>query len=284
MLLKPGLYIVSTPIGNLDDITIRALDVLKRSTVILCEDTRVSQKLLLKHNITQARLQVYNDHSDAKQRALVCALIDNGEIVSLISDAGTPLISDPGYKLIRVLRDNGYHIDILPGVSAPIAALTISGLPSDRFLFIGFLPKTTIGQQKIFTELLEIKATIIFFESAKRIVQSLSAAKAVLGNREAAVARELTKSYQDLRYGSLTQLIEHYQQYPEQLKGEIVLLVSGHADEKESAATLENLERVLKLYLTKGVTPKNATELTHTQFKSFYSKREIYSLANKIKQ
>ena len=282
MLLKSGLYIVSTPIGNLDDITIRALNVLKHSTIIFCEDTRVSKKLLLKHNITEPKLQVYNDYSDEKDRDLICSLIDRGEVISLVSDAGTPLISDPGYKLIKTLKSRGYFIEVIPGVSSPIAALTLSCLPSDRFLFLGFLPKTIIAQHKIFAELSNIKASLIFFDSAKRVLQSLKTAKDVLGNREACVARELTKLYQEARTDNLEELIKYYDTNPP--KGEIILLISGRDVENSTHNIQENLEKLLKLYLSKGLTAKNATSLAYEQFKNSCSKQEIYSLANKIKK
>lgn len=221
---KPGLYVVATPIGNLDDITIRALNTLKNSTAILCEDTRNTQKLLAKHNIS-AKLFVYNDHSTDKQRNMVARLIDSGGVVSLVSDAGTPLISDPGFKLIRHLKGLGYFIEAAPGASAPIAALTLSGLAPDRFLFAGFLPKTTIKKQKIFMEFADLKSTLIFFETASRLIDSLNIAMSVLGNRQACVARELTKLYQEIKTASLQELIEHYTKST--LKGEIVLLISG---------------------------------------------------------
>ena len=162
-LSKPGLYIVSTPIGNFEDITLRAISILKNSDIILCEDTRISQKLLAKHDI-HTKLQIYNDHSDEKHRENIISLIKSGNIISLISDAGTPLISDPGYKLVRDIRNLNCHIDVVPGVSAPVTALTLSALPTDRFLFHGFLPKTIESKKKIFSELVNLKATLIFLK------------------------------------------------------------------------------------------------------------------------
>ncbi|MCZ6914011.1 MAG: 16S rRNA (cytidine(1402)-2'-O)-methyltransferase, partial [Rickettsia endosymbiont of Ixodes persulcatus] len=200
MILKPGLYIVSTPIGNFEDITLRAISTLKNSDIILCEDTRISQKLLAKHDM-HTKLQIYNDHSDKKDREHIISLIKAGNIVSLISNAGTPLISDPGYKLSRDLRMLNCHIDVIPGVSAPITALTLSALPTDRFLFHGFLPKTTESKKKVFSELVNLKATLIFFETAPRLINTLSVAKEILGNQEICVARELTKLYQEIKTG-----------------------------------------------------------------------------------
>ncbi|MDR0774057.1 MAG: 16S rRNA (cytidine(1402)-2'-O)-methyltransferase [Rickettsia sp.] len=279
MIFKPGLYIVSTPIGNLDDITLRALETLKNSTIILCEDTRISRKLLAKHNI-KTKLQVYNDHSDYQEREFIRTLIDNGAIVSLISDAGTPLIADPGYKLVRYLRKLNYHIDVVPGVSALTTSITISGLPSDRFLFAGFLPKTIEGKKKIFTELSNIKATLIFFETASRIEQSLHTAFTVFGNREVCVARELTKFYQEVKSGLIEDVINFYNSNI--IKGEIVLLISGAA-EPNKALLADDLKNFIDLYLSKGWSAKSVTDIANENFGRSYSKKEIYSIVNKIK-
>lgn len=281
MLLKPGLYIVSTPIGNLGDITIRALNVLKDATVILCEDTRISQKLLTKYNIAAKKLQIYNDQSDVKNREFIFRLIDSGEIVALISDAGTPLISDPGYKLVRALRVGGYHIDIIPGASSPIAALCISGMPSDRFLFMGFLPKTTAQQTKLLMRFNDIEATLIFFESASRLHKTLLNALNIFGNREACVVRELTKLYQDVKCSSLSELAGYYESISP--RGEIVLLISGRKEQQAQSHHDQDIHKLLVTYLSSGITTKNATNLVYMQFKTSYSKREIYSIANKIK-
>ncbi|WP_375358867.1 16S rRNA (cytidine(1402)-2'-O)-methyltransferase [Candidatus Tisiphia endosymbiont of Neophilaenus lineatus] len=279
MIFKPGLYIVSTPIGNLDDITLRALETLKNSTIILCEDTRISRKLLAKHNI-KTKLQVYNDHSDYQEREFIRTLIDNGAIVSLISDAGTPLIADPGYKLVRDLRKLNYHIDVVPGVSALTTSITISGLPSDRFLFAGFLPKTTEGKKKIFTELSNIKATLIFFETASRIEQSLHTAFTVFGNREVCVARELTKFYQEVKSGLIEDVLNFYNWNI--IKGEIVLLISS-ASEPHKALLADDLKKFIDLYLSKGWSAKSVTDIANENFGRSYSKKEIYSIVNKIK-
>lgn len=281
MIYKPGLYVVSTPIGNMQDITLRALDTLKNSTIILCEDTRISRKLLAKHNV-KAKLQLYNDHSDEHDRQNIRKLIDNGAIISLISDAGTPLISDPGYKLIVELKKLNYHIDVVPGVSSVIAALTISGLPSDRFFFAGFLPKTNESRKKLFTELSNVKATLIFFETASRLMQSLHSAMSILGNREISVARELTKLHQDVQSGTISEIINFYQHNI--LKGEIVLLISG----EDAVADQENLEKKLhemaSLYLSKGWSAKTVKDVINENYGKVYSKKEIYQTVNKTKE
>jgi 16S rRNA (cytidine1402-2'-O)-methyltransferase len=280
MTLEPGLYIISTPIGNLNDITLRAIETLKKSDIILCEDTRISGKLLAKHDI-KSRLAVYNDHSDSEIRKTVCDMIEQGLIVSLISDAGTPLISDPGYKLIRELETGGFHIDVIPGVSAPIAALTLSGLPSDRFLFAGFLPKTLERRKKIFEEFASTKATLIFFESAKRLVDSLEDAHIVYGNRQACVARELTKLYQEVKLEELSRLIEFYRANP--ARGEVVFLISGEEAALDAETLFEKLTQYLKNHLKDGLSTKDATEKALTRFSSYYSKKEIYKIANNMK-
>lgn len=277
MILKLGLYIVSTPIGNFEDITLRAISTLKNSDIILCEDTRISQKLLAKHDI-RTKLQIYNDHSDEKDRENIISLIKAGNIVSLISDAGTPLISDPGYKLSRDLRMLNYHVDVVPGVSAPITALTLSALPTDRFLFCGFLPKTTESKKKVFSELVNLKATLIFFETAPRLINTLSVAKEILGNREICVARELTKLYQETKTGNIDEIIKFYQNNI--LKGEIVLLISGNIHEQNQQT---NLEKFIELCLSKNLSSKTTTELAYDKFKDVYSKKEIYKLVNESK-
>ncbi len=281
MIYQPGLYIVSTPIGNLYDITLRAITTLKNSTIILCEDTRISRKLLAKHNIT-AKLQLYNDHSGEQDRSNIRKLIDNGAIISLISDAGTPLISDPGYKLITELKKYNYHIDVVPGVSSVTTALTISGLPSDRFLFAGFLPKTTEGRQKLFTELSSIKATLVFFETANRLLDSLHSALSTLGNRTIAVARELTKLHQDVRTGTISEIMDFYQHNI--LKGEIVLLISADAPVDNQDDLARKLHQMAGNYLAKGWSAKTVKDVIGENYGKIYSKKEIYSAVNKIKE
>lgn len=277
MNLKPGLYIVSTPIGNLEDITIRALKMLQHSDLILCEDTRVSNKLLAKHGINKP-LIVYNENSDEKNRQYIQQLLDQGKILSLISDAGTPLISDPGYKLIRDLKKNNYHIDVLPGANSILSALVLSGLPTDRFLFAGFLPKTTTTRQKIFTEFKALDASLIFFDTANRLVDSLQIALEILGNREASIARELTKLFQESKSASLRELIEYYTNNPP--RGEIVMIISGKFEIIFDKQTIKN---EITTMLNKGVSAKNITEELFENYKANYSKKELYKLVNEQK-
>jgi len=277
MNLRPGLYVVSTPIGNLNDITLRAIETLKNSDIIFCEDTRVSGKLLAKHHI-KTSLYVYNDKSDEITRKYIIKNIESGKIVSLISDAGTPLISDPGYKLVRDLKAKGYFIDIIPGVSSPITALTISGLPSDRFVFVGFLPKTDISREAVFAELKDFDATLIFFDSPLRVLSSLKVALKVLGNRQANISRELTKLFQESRTANLSSLIEYYEDNSP--KGEVVLLISG---KKLISITKEEITKEIKDLLILGYRAKEITEKLLQKYHKQLSKREIYQICNSLK-
>lgn len=277
MNLKPGLYIVSTPIGNLSDITLRALDILAGSDIIFCEDTRVSSKLLAKHNI-KAPLKIYNDNSDETQRSYIKDLVSSGKVISLISDAGTPLISDPGYKLVREFRESGFNVDVVPGPCAIIAALSISGLPTDRFVFAGFLPKTKEGKLRVFKEFISLDATIIFYETANRLLQSLEIAMEVFGNRVANVSRELTKLYQESKSMPLSELISYYANNP--AKGEIVLCISG----KSNQIVAEDILRCeIKNLLSKGESAKSVSDIIFAKYKSHYSRKEIYKLVNSLK-
>lgn len=273
--MRPGLYIISTPIGNMKDITQRAIETMSASDYIFCEDTRVTRKLLEKHQIT-AKLSVYNDHSDKRTRDYIASLIDAGSVVSLVSDAGTPLISDPGYKLVRDLQNSGYFVDIAPGVCSITAAITLSGLPSDRFIFNGFMPRTSEAKKKIFSELTNFRATFIFFESAGRLVSALESAIEVLGDREAAVVREITKLYQTVKRGTISELKEFFQK--NEPRGEIVLLFSGVPVESHNLQTID--EEVRKM-LSEGFSTKDISKILHEKFKEV-SKSEIYDIAKKL--
>jgi len=277
MSIKSGLYLISTPIGNLGDITLRAIETLQHSDIILCEDTRVSSKLLAKHGIKNS-LKIYNDRSDEPLRILIKNLILEGKIISLISDAGTPLISDPGYKLVRDLKHNNLHIDVIPGPCAAISALVLSGLPTDQFLFAGFLPKNSSGKKNLFEKYIHIEATMIFYETSNRIIDSLQVALNVLGDREASIARELTKLHQESRLEKLSKLIEYYENRV--IKGEIVLLISGKPEEEISASRVE--DQIQKL-LIEGKSARDASNIIFAKYKGKISKKIIYQTANRIK-
>ncbi|GAA0279086.1 16S rRNA (cytidine(1402)-2'-O)-methyltransferase [Alteraurantiacibacter aestuarii] len=229
--LDPGLYIVATPIGNLGDITLRAKDVLARCDAVACEDTRVTGKLLKLLGLS-ARLWRHDDHASSQDRA---RLIENmhHQAIALVSDAGMPLVSDPGYRLVRDAREAGITITALPGASAPLLALAVSGLPNDRFLFAGFLPPKDKARRDMLEELAGIRSTLIFFETAPRLIKSLEAINDVLPGREVAVARELTKMHEECRTALPAELIAHYTAYPP--RGEIVLVVGppGDVDQRD---------------------------------------------------
>ncbi|MBS7668755.1 16S rRNA (cytidine(1402)-2'-O)-methyltransferase [Croceicoccus gelatinilyticus] len=231
---EPGLYIVATPIGNLGDLSARALAVLGGCSAVACEDTRVTGKLL-HHAGLKKRLIRYDDHADEAVRERLLAMAAE-EPVALVSDAGTPLISDPGYRLVRDARDRGIAITSIPGPSALIVALTLSGLPTDRFMFAGFFPAKEKARAETLAELAPIKATLVFYETAPRLVTSLDAIAQALPQREVAVARELTKKFEECRTGTASELSAHYKATP--AKGEIVLMI-GPPDEDEGKADLD---------------------------------------------
>jgi 16S rRNA (cytidine1402-2'-O)-methyltransferase len=226
--LSPGLYIVATPIGNLGDITLRAVATLRGVAAVACEDTRVTGGLL-HHLGIKARLIRYDDHASAETRDYLLAMARE-QPVALVSDAGTPLISDPGFKLVRAAREAGIAVTATPGPSAAIMALSIAGLPSDRFLFAGFLPAKDKARRDALRELATLRATLVFYETAPRLGDALAAIGAELPGRELAVARELTKKFEECRTGSAEELAAHYLAHPP--KGEIVLLVGSPGTEK----------------------------------------------------
>lgn len=234
----PGLYIVATPIGNLGDISARAAATLASANVIAAEDTRVTAKLL-SHLGLRVPMTPYHDHSDERTRAALVARMER-EVVVLVSDAGTPLISDPGYKLVRDARAAGRHVTTLPGPCAAIAAITLSGLPSDRFLFAGFLPNKAKARADTIAEFTGLRATLVFYESGPRLAAALTALADGLGNREAAVAREISKLYEECATGTLADLAARYADAPP--KGEIVIVVGPPGEqiaEDADAATID---------------------------------------------
>ncbi len=219
--LDPGLYVVATPIGNLGDITLRALAVLARADVIYCEDTRHS-RTLLSHFALKRPVQPYHEHNAEEQRPRILAELARGKRIALISDAGTPLISDPGYKLVRDVVGAGHLVTSLPGPSAALAALTSSGLPTDSFLFAGFLPAKSQARRTRLEAFAAVPATLVFFEAASRAAGAIADMADVLGNRLGVVARELTKLHEDIRRAPLATLAA--QMADAKLRGEIVIL------------------------------------------------------------
>lgn len=219
--LEPGLYIVATPIGNLSDISARAISTLTHVKYIACEDSRVTGKLLRHFDITTPTLR-YNDHSKQADRDKLLVLASEHP-VALVSDAGTPLISDPGFKLVRAARNAGVAVHAVPGASAFVMALILSGLPSDRFLFAGFLPNKAKARDDTLAQLAKLDATLIFYESAQRLAATLAAMAALWPEREAAIVREITKKFEETRNGILRELAAFYAQ--NSVKGEICIVI-----------------------------------------------------------
>jgi 16S rRNA (cytidine1402-2'-O)-methyltransferase len=268
--LAAGLYVVATPIGNARDISLRALDVLKGCDVIAAEDTRVTSKLLAIHGISRP-LVAYNDHNAPEMRPKLIGRMAHGEAVALVSDAGTPLVSDPGYKLVRETIMVSLPVVAIPGASAPLAGLTISGLPSDRFLFAGFLPSRAGERKTALEELKSVRATLIFFESAQRLDESLAAMADVLGDRPCAVTRELTKLHEEARRGSLSELAAHYAKAGAP-KGEVTLLVGPPGDTVIDSAKTDAALRAALQFMPVKAAANMIADLTDGSRKQLYDR------------
>lgn len=248
--ISSGLHIVATPIGNLRDITLRALDTLAGADFVLAEDTRTTGKLFSHYGISTA-LEPYHDHNAARARPSILRRLAAGATAALVSDAGTPLISDPGYKLVREVAEAGIKIFTVPGPSAAIAALSVAALPTDRFFFAGFLPQKPAARRAALAEIASVPGTSVFYETGPRLAATLADMSAVLGDRPAAVAREMTKLYEEVTRGSLADLAASYVNAPP--KGELVILVSppdasaAVADDAEVDARLTDALMTLSL-------------------------------------
>ena len=270
------LFIIATPIGNMTDITLRALETLKEVDLVLCEDTRVT-RVLLRYHLIDKPLLAYNDHSDENLRHKILTKLAEGQNIALVSDACTPLISDPGYKLIQELRKHNIAIHTLPGPCSIIAALTIAGLPTDRFMFIGFLPHKNTAKEKLFLELGSISTSLVCFESATRLLNTLELLESCFANRPVAVAREITKLYEENISGSAAEISQYYQNNPDKLRGEIVLVI---APPQENATTPEEEITIKLKKLMQNMSLRDAVEATASQYP--ISKKQIYKLALEI--
>src|SRR5689334_301312 len=277
--LEAALYLVATPIGNLGDITLRALETLAGADVLACEDTRVTRVLLDRYGI-QNRPFAYHEHNADEAGPRLLQALEAGKSVALVSDAGTPLVSDPGYRLAQQAIEAGYRVIPIPGASAPLAALVGSGLPNDAFLFAGFLPTKDKARRARLAEFANAPATLIFFESPHRIGATLLAAADVLGGaRQASVCRELTKTYEEFRRGTLSDLAVHYEEH-DNVKGEIVLVIGPP---KEQPATEADVDAILTDLAKSLPTAKAATEaarLTGLPRKVLYQKLLDMKAAN----
>ncbi|MEH6742665.1 16S rRNA (cytidine(1402)-2'-O)-methyltransferase [Hyphomonas sp.] len=273
--LDPGLYVVSTPIGNLRDITLRALDVLAAADEVLAEDTRVAGKLMSAYGL-KVRLSPYHDHNGAERRPGLIRALQGGAKIALISDAGTPLVSDPGWKLAHEALEAGVKVIPIPGASAMLAGLVASGLPSDKFLFAGFLPPKSGARKSAAEALKAVPGTLIFYESGPRLADALADLASVLGDRDAAVTRELTKMFEETRRGNLAELAAHYAEAGPP-RGEIVLLV-GPPGEHE--VTPERLDAALRDALDGQPTKAAANAVAEALG---LPKREVYQRALQLK-
>ena len=276
--LSPGLYFVSTPIGSARDITLRALDILANADVLAAEDTRTLKKLLEIHGIElkNRRLISYHDHNGSKARPKLLAYLVNGKSVAYASEAGTPLIADPGFSLLNEVLSLGNNVTSAPGPCALIAALTVAGLPTDRFYFEGFLPSNKSQRELKFRELKSYPGTLIFYESAKRLNDTLIKATEVFGgNRQGVICRELTKKFEDIQRGSLKKLSEFY--CDKNIKGEVVLLVAGAGNPDIHQSEIEqHVKDALK-----SMSVKDSAEAVALAFN--LPRRDIYQLALQIK-
>lgn len=273
--LRPGLYIVATPIGNMDDISLRALDLLASVDRIACEDTRHTRNLLEHHGI-KARLLPYHEHNAEHMRPAIMARLTHGETLALVSDAGTPLISDPGYKLVRKSIASGIYVSAVPGANAALMALTLSGLPTNSFMFAGFLPPKSGARRNALSGLAAINTTLIFFESPRRLAASLADMAAILGTRHCAVAREMTKLHEEFLRGDLAQLAAHYTASGAP-KGEVVVVIGPPPAAVDYSE--EYLEACLAKLLQSASVRDAATQLAA---ETGLARRELYALAVRI--
>jgi 16S rRNA (cytidine1402-2'-O)-methyltransferase len=246
--LPGGLHVVATPLGNLADVTLRSLSVLAAADIVLCEDTRISSRLMNRFAISTP-LKPYHDHNAASVRSAILSRLSEGAAIALISDAGMPLVSDPGFKLVRHCIEKGIPVDVIPGPSAPVTALALSGLPSDQFLFAGFLSPKQSGRRRQLKELASFHTTLIVFESANRLLASLKDIAEVMGPRQIAIAREMTKLHQEVLRGDANSLIEKIT-LRGTLKGELTLVIAPPTDSVNLsyAEVSERLSKLLEDY------------------------------------
>ncbi len=274
-ILKNGIYIVATPIGNLGDISARAKEILQAAEIVACEDTRVTKKLFTLLGLsTRKEFIRLEDHNEAAQTENLVDMAQEGKIIAQVSDAGSPLISDPGYKLIRRCREEGVPVFAVPGACALICALQLSGLPTNSFMFAGFIPNKEKARVDLFNKLKDIDTTLVFYETANRIVKTLTAAADVFGDREIAVAREITKVYEECRNGTAAELIKYFN--ANEPKGEMVLMVSPPTSLKPSV----DLEQVLREEMRNSSLKTAVKEVAE---KYGFNKNEVYNLALRLK-
>ena len=252
----PGtLYLVATPIGNLDDITLRAIKVLGEVNLIACEDTRHTRKLLTHYDINTRTIS-YHEHNERERAVELLERLQNGENIAVVSDAGTPGISDPGFRLVHLANENGIRVVPVPGAAAFVSALVASGIPTDEFFFAGFLPSRTTARRAKLKALQSIPATLVFYEAPHRLAESLRDASDILGQRNAVVARELTKIHEEIVRGSLGELAARY--VSENIRGEIVLVIERATAETESVSAIRSVSDLVEAFESEGMDHRTA--------------------------
>ncbi|MCL4244075.1 MAG: 16S rRNA (cytidine(1402)-2'-O)-methyltransferase [Candidatus Dadabacteria bacterium] len=249
------LYIVGTPIGNLEDITLRALRILKEADVIACEDTRTTRKLLSRYGIDKPLLS-YHEHNETARAEEIAALLAEGKNVALVTDAGTPCISDPGYRAVRLASERGFDVRPVPGPSAAISALSVSGLPTSGFVFLGFPPRTKKALTDLLARVKDYPETLVFYESPNRVVKALGVMLDTLGDRSVSLGREITKLYEEAIRGSISDVLKRLEE-KSGVKGEVTLVVEG-AGKKSSAPDAETMDGLLEAYMEEGLSLKDA--------------------------
>ena len=276
-MLRNGLYIIATPIGNLQDISARGLDILRQAEIVACEDSRITKKLFSLLGISlNKKFIAYEDHQEESRAQILIDLINEGNAVALVSDAGSPLISDPGYKLVRLCRRQNIYVTAVPGACAVITALQLSGLPSNRFMFAGFIPNKDKAKRDLFNELAALNSTLIFYETAPRLLNSLQTAAEIFSEREAAVVREMTKMYEETVCGKFSELIEYFS--TNEPRGEFVLLIAPPtAPQQPSLTDIKPQLRQLLLQTSLKSAVKEICEQHNL------NKNDVYALALELK-
>ncbi len=274
--LPAGLYIIATPIGNIEDITLRALKTLGKADLIACEDTRVSGKLTSYYDISTPKTP-YHDHNADAMRPKLLAMLREGKRIALISDAGMPLVSDPGYKLVAACAAENIPVTCIPGASASLAALALSGLPTDKFMFAGFLPVKSAARRTALAEIRDVPATLIFYETGPRLAKSLQDMLDVLGDRSVAIARELTKKFEEVKRDTLSNLLDIYAGGGE-TRGEIVVVVGAPEAGGSRSWTEADIDAlIIDMIENQGMSVKDAAAYVSAQ--SGLKKRDVYQRA-----
>lgn len=275
-MLRNGLYVIATPIGNLRDISPRAIDILQEAEIIACEDSRITKKLFSLLGITlKKQFIAYEDHSEEKKAQSLIDLIEEGNAVALVSDAGSPLISDPGYKLVHLCRKNDIYVTVIPGPCAVVCALQLSGLPTNRFMFAGFIPNKDKARMDLFAELKDIQTTLVFYETAPRLLKTLKQADSFFANRAVAVIREMTKMYEQTVNGTCIELLEYFSK--NEPKGEFVIVVAP-PEKKEN--NLQDIRQLLAERLQQTSLKTVVKEISQ-EFK--LNKNDVYNMALEMK-